>query len=184
MRRGTPVLFACTVAAAGCGRAGADEPPRLVVGAPAPAALAAGPREEAVVGWVVRPEQGPVTCETAALQLRRLHRRFGSRLRVAVVTTERDSGFVRRFMRRERLAGVALVALPDTGFRASFGSAERPALWLAVRGRLAARFPADRAVLQDGVRSMQMERAAEALLAHGGVPETLPSSAPDRGGPR
>jgi hypothetical protein len=154
-----------------------------VVGAPAPPALAARGGEEAVVGWIVRPEQ-LVTCETAALQLRRVRRLSGSRVRVSVVTTQRDSMLVRQFLRRERLAGVDLVALPEPAFRGSFGAAEPPALWLAVRGRLAGRFPADRAALLDGDRSMQMERAVAALLARRAVPETVSSSAPDRGGSR
>jgi hypothetical protein len=175
------VFLAFAVAVVGCGRVERAGAPRLAVGAPAPAPLAAHAGEEAVVGWVVRPEQ-LVTCETAALQLRRVHRRFGARLGITVVTPRSDSGFVRRFLRRERPAGVEVVGLADAEFSARFGAAVPPALWLSARGRIAGRFPADRATLLDGDGSMQMERAVAALLDRDAVPETLPSSAHDRRG--
>lgn len=51
------IAFVSVATILGCGRVERAEAPRLVVGAPAPAALAARDGEEVVVGWVVRPEQ-------------------------------------------------------------------------------------------------------------------------------
>lgn len=90
-----------------------------------------------VVAWVMKGDDY-LGCATAAGDLRKLQRRYGDRVRVALLYVGDDPGLVAGVMRRERLSA-ELHALSASEFRKTYGEVKIPAFFVAHQGRVTAR---------------------------------------------
>lgn len=100
----------------------------------------AGDESKTVVGWVFG-AGNLLTCESMAREIRRLQNEVGSQVRISAVAVDTDSVLATSFLRKERV-DADLVRIGSSEYRAAFGSAPIPRLYVIRGGTVIASLPA------------------------------------------
>jgi hypothetical protein len=116
---------------------------------------------QAVVVWVIRPEN-LLTHETPARELRHLGARYGSRLRTFVVVSSHRS-LVESFLRRERLRNADVREFDPDSFARLYVRG-RPAIHVMIRGSTELLLRADAATLRDLTEDDGLEQSIGAVI--------------------
>lgn len=122
---------ACVFAVAACARGSGGAVP---IGDRFPMAAPDGSSPRTRVVWVLRPDDY-LTCQTAANGVRRLQRRYGAALPVAVISVGPHPEWLRGFLGRQRI-DAPVTRLDEDEFRRRFGREPAPWLYLVRDGRV------------------------------------------------
>lgn len=156
---------AALVVAASGAMPGRARSPGAVVGDSVPALWRYTDPDHVLVTWVLRPDH-LVACETAAAELRELRRRFGTRMRLAIVSEATERETLIAFLNRQRLGDPQLQLLESGEFARLFGPLTSPRLYVMREGRVTAVVQADARALKNGGFRSELSTAVRQALIH------------------